>query len=60
MKRIRITGEATVRFVTYIEVPDDEVRELLDDDENLKTNVDEDGGERQVISWDFIRGEVMP
>lgn len=59
MKRIRITGEATVRMVQYIEVPDDEVRELLDGDENLKANVDEDSCDKQIILWDFIRGEVV-
>ena len=59
MKRVRITGEATVRIIQYLDVPDDELRELLDDDENLKCNIDEDSCKMDIIEWQLIRGEVM-
>ena len=59
MKRVKIIGEAVVRMTQYLDVPDDELRELLDDAENLKCNVDEDSCTKDIIEWQFIRGEVV-
>jgi hypothetical protein len=48
-----------IKVTQYLDVPDDELRELLDDVENLKSNVDEDTCQKDIISWEFIRGEVV-
>lgn len=59
MKRVKITGEVTIQVIQYLDVSSDEIRELLDDEENLKCNVDEDGCTKQIIEWHYIRGEVI-
>ena len=58
MKKIKIVGEAVVRFTQYLDVPDDELDELLGDVENLKCNVDEDSAQKDIIEWNFIGGAV--
>jgi hypothetical protein len=59
MREVKITGEAVVRMTQYLYIPDDELRELLDDPENLKCNMDENNCTKEIIEWQFIRGEVV-
>jgi hypothetical protein len=58
MKRVTITGEAVASYRQTIEVPDDEIEDLLRDEENLKVNVD-GSAPRDVIYWEWIKAEVQ-
>ena len=54
MKRIHITGKMTITFRQHIDVPDEEVEELLSSEENITCNVDLDRAAWEVEEWDNI------
>lgn len=58
MKRIHITGKMTISFRMHLDVPDDEVEELLSSQDNITCNVDLDRAAWEVEEWDDIRTRV--
>jgi hypothetical protein len=63
MKRIHITGKMTIAFRMHLDVPDDEVEELLSSEENITCNVDlnlaswEDLPEKWGLIWIMENGK---
>ena len=55
MKRIHITGKMTITFRQHIDVPDDEVEELLSSEENITCNVDLNLASWEVEEYDNIK-----
>lgn len=49
MKRIHITGRMIITFRQHLDVPDDEVEELLSSEDNITCNVD-----LNLASWEMV------
>jgi hypothetical protein len=54
MKRIHITGKMVITFRQHLDVPVDEVEELLSSVDNITCNVDLDRASWEVEEWEEI------
>jgi len=57
MARIKLTGEVTISVVQYLDLPEDEVQEFLEDTDNYDVNVDLEECQKEIMEWHFLDAE---
>jgi len=60
MPRVKITGLITYQVAQYLDVPDDELEELLGDEENMIANLNEGEMDQEAIDWSQMMATVVP